>query len=170
MSENIVSRLSLSTLWVALGVILLLTIILVVVFKYRDRSSILDRVASAFKGIGDGVVVFKDIDGKGAFLLWNALLWCAYIGLNFLMFKAIPQLSHLGLVDAIFIAVIANVSSVVPVPGGVGAYHYFVALVLQALYLADWNMGMLYATMCHEINAIVVIVLGLISWIVPKRA
>ena len=79
-------------------------------------------------------------------------------------FKAVPMLDSLNIVDALFISAVGNIASVIPVPGGIGAYHYLVALSLQSIYAASWDTGILYATLCHETHAILILVLGIISY------
>jgi hypothetical protein len=79
-------------------------------------------------------------------------------------FKALPMLDSLTFVDALFISAVGNIASVIPVPGGIGAYHYLVALTLQSIYAATWDTGILYATLCHETHAILIIVLGILSY------
>jgi hypothetical protein len=39
-----------------------------------------------------------------------------------------------------------------------------VALSLQSIYAASWDTGILYATLCHETHAILILVLGIISY------
>ena len=85
--------------------------------------------------------------------------------MSWAVLKALPALSDLTMADALFISAVGNIASVVPVPGGIGAYHYMIALTLQAIYGATWDIGILYATMCHEIHALLIIVLGIISYV-----
>lgn len=80
------------------------------------------------------------------------------------MFKAVPNLSHLGFADAIFVSAIGNIASVIPVPGGIGAYHYLAALCLQSIYGTPWDIGILFATLNHELHAVLVAVLGALSY------
>ena len=84
--------------------------------------------------------------------------------MTYFIILAMPSLDGLGLADAVLISAMGNIASVIPVPGGIGAYHYIVALTLQALYGADWDTGVLFATLNHELHALLVIALGVISY------
>lgn len=70
----------------------------------------------------------------------------------------------MNLADAAFLSLVGNIASVVPVPGGVGAYHYLVAAAV-GLYGHSWETGILFATLNHEIHALLIIVLGIISYV-----
>jgi len=50
----------------------------------------------------------------------------------------------------------------VPAPGGMGAYHLFVAKALL-LYNIEYDSGITYATLTHESQTIMIIVVGIIS-------
>ena len=84
---------------------------------------------------------------------------------RYFMFLAVPPLSHLGLMDALVISGVGNIASVIPVPGGIGAYHYLVSLCLESLYGVQWETGILYATLNHELHAILIIVYGCLSYL-----
>ena len=99
------------------------------------------------------------------FLLCTLGIWLMYILMTWSIFRAVPALSHLSFADALFISSIGNFASVIPVPGGIGAYHYLVALSLQALYGASWETGILAATLNHELHALIIIVVGVVSYI-----
>ena len=87
-----------------------------------------------------------------------------YVCMSWSGLKALPMLDSLNFADALFISAVGNIASVIPVPGGIGAYHYLVSLTLQSIYSASWDTGILYATLCHESHAVLIILLGVISY------
>lgn len=102
--------------------------------------------------------------GKWLFAFWTVCIWLMYILMSYLVLLAVPDLAGLGFADALFISAIGNIASVIPVPGGIGAYHYLVALTLSSLYGAGWGTGILYATLSHELHAVLIIILGIASY------
>lgn len=48
--------------------------------------------------------------------------------------RAVSRLSELGTSDALFLMLVGSLSSLVPVPGGFGAFHYIVATALASVY------------------------------------
>lgn len=158
-------RMSFSIWWIVGGVVLLLAAFFWAVFHWKDSNKFCRKVAGVIKGFGAGFAALGKMENKWLFILQTVGIWVMYVLMSWAVLKALPALSGLTMADALFISAVGNIASVVPVPGGIGAYHYMIALTLQALYGATWDMGILYATMCHEIHALLIIVLGIISYI-----
>ena len=134
------------------------------VFRYRQRFRFCGKVADAITSVGRGFTSFARMERKGLFLLYTVLIWLMYLLMCFCILKAVPELSHLGLEDALFFAAVGNVASVIPVPGGIGAYHYLVALSVSTIYGGSWETGLLFATLQHELHAVLILVLGVLSY------
>ena len=69
----------------------------------------------------------------------------------------------MGAIDALFLMVVGGLGWVVPVQGGIGAYHFIVSLALLKVYAIPQTTGVVFATISHESQAIVMILCGLIS-------
>ncbi len=134
------------------------------VFRYRERVPLLGRIAARFAGFGDGFVSFFKMERKGVFFIYTALIWTMYLLMSWFVLKAIPELSGLGASDALFLSAVGNIASIIPVPGGIGAYHYLLRLTIVSIYGAAEESGLLFATLSHELHALLVIVLGLVSY------
>lgn len=135
------------------------------VFRFRSSSRLCGKIAGTAAGLWKGIASFAHIPNKWMFLLCTAGIWLMYLLMTWSVFRAVPALSHLGFVDALFISSVGNFASVIPVPGGIGAYHYLVALALQSLYGASWETGILAATLNHEMHAIIVLLTGAVSYV-----
>lgn len=135
------------------------------VWRFRKKSRVCGKIAGAAGGLWKGIASFAQIPDKWMFLLCTVGIWTMYLLMTWSVFQAVPALSHLGFIDALFISSVGNFASVIPVPGGIGAYHYLVALALQTLYGASWETGILAATLNHEMHAIVVLLTGAVSYI-----
>ena len=53
----------------------------------------------------------------------------------------------------------------VPVQGGLGAYHFIVSLALASVYGIAQTTGVVFATISHEAQALVMILCGVVSFI-----
>lgn len=152
--------------WGIMAVALLVAVILVIViFRLSRKSGFFSRVADKWRGFLQGLVSFTRMERKWAFGACTAGIWIMYVLMSWCALKAIPALSALTFTDALFISAAGNIASVIPVPGGIGAYHYLIALIVSSLYGASWDTGLLFATLNHESHAILVIILGVISYI-----
>ncbi len=146
------------------AVIAIIVLFVVASFRLRDRYKVMGKVADFFSGLAHGIKAFKDIRPFWRFLVYTILLWLMYLAMYMCIIRAIPALSALTLTDALFLAAVGNFASVIPVPGGLGAYHYLIALSLSGIYGLSWEIGILFATLQHELHAVVLILLGILSY------
>ena len=147
---------------ILLGVLLAGFIAAVILLRRRVRF--FGRIAGILKGLATGFASVARMKNKWPFLLSTVGIWAMYIAMMWCTIRALPQLDALGPVDAVFLSAVGNIASVIPVPGGIGAYHYLVALSVDSLYGASWETGILLATLGHEAHAILIIILGVISY------
>ena len=159
-------RLGSGMLWLLIGVLAaLLALFFFLVYRYRRRNRWCARIAATIKGLLTGFASVAKLEHKWAFVLTTVGIWTMYVLMLWCTLRALPLLDGLGMVDALFLSAVGNIASVIPVPGGIGAYHYLVALSIQSLYAAPWETGILVATLGHEAHAILIILVGVISYI-----
>lgn len=162
--QPLAGRLGFSLWWIVADVVLVLGGGLWAVFHWSGRNKFCGKVAGWIKGLGAGFASIGKMERKWLFALYTVGIWASYVAMSWSGLKAIPMLSDLTFTDAVFISAVGNVASVIPVPGGIGAYHYLIALTLQSIYGVTWDTGILFATLCHEAHAILIILLGVISY------
>lgn len=155
----------LSLLWVLAGVLLLLAAGVWALWHFRERNAFCGKIADKLKGFAGGMTSFVRMRKKWLFIIYTIGIWTMYVLMSYSIIKAMPELSHLGAADALFLCAIGNFASVIPVPGGIGAYHYLVALSLSGIYGVSWETGLLNATLNHELHAILILLLGAVSYI-----
>lgn len=155
----------LSLLWVLAGVMLLLAAGVWALWHFRERNAFCGKIADKLKGFAGGMTSFVRMRKKWLFIIYTIGIWTMYVLMSYSIIKAMPELSHLGAADALFLCAIGNFASVIPVPGGIGAYHYLVALSLSGIYGVSWETGLLNATLNHELHAILILLLGAVSYI-----
>ena len=61
--------------------------------------------------------------------------------------------------------IVGGLGWVVPVQGGLGAYHFIVSLALWSVYSIPQTTGVIFATISHESQALAMIICGIISLI-----
>ena len=152
-------------LWGLAFIVLAIVVFIVLVRKLRDRSKFFGKLNDILEGFLTGFKTFAQVKNKFLFLVYSVLIWIMYMLMSYFVLKAIPQLSGALLSDGLFVASLGNVASLVPVPGGIGAYHYLLKVSLMGLYGTTDEIGLLFATLCHELHAVLVIVLGVWSYI-----
>lgn len=154
---------SLSPIAIIFIIILLFAMLVFFIYLRKSENVISKKIASFFQGIVDGLKSVYKLEKRGLFIVYTFLLWFCYWMMTWLLCFTIPQTANLGMADGLFLLIIGSIGMAVPVQGGIGAYHYIVALGLT-IYGFDFNsVGLLYATIGHESQLIGEIILGIIS-------
>lgn len=163
--QPMAGRLGFSLWWIVAAVAIVIGGGLWAIFHWSGSNRFCGKAAGWIRGLGAGFASIGKMKHKWLFALYTVAIWASYVAMSWSGLKAVPMLSELTFTDAIFISAVGNIASVIPVPGGIGAYHYLVALTLQSIYGIVWETGILYATLCHEAHAILIILLGVISYV-----
>ena len=142
---------------------------LAVLWLLRDRHAFFRRIWGFVSGIFQGMISCLRMKGWWKFILYTLLVWgCYWMTCHCCLIAVqgrLPGFDAMTATDALFLMAVGSVSSVVPVPGGFGAYHYLISLALANLYGIPAEYGLVWATLNHESQALVQIVCGGASWI-----
>lgn len=156
-------------LWWALGGLAAVTLAVVFLsWKLREKGGVWGRIWGFLSGIGHGLLSFRQMRHAWLFFLYTAVIWVLYWVMSASIVWALQDIeafAHLTLTDAFFLMIAGSISSVVPVPGGFGAYHGVVAGALHSIWKMPMGTGMVYATLNHESQVLTQAVCGLVSYI-----
>jgi hypothetical protein len=78
---------------------------------------------------------------------------------------ALPETAVLKPIDGLFVLIVGSFGFILPAQGGIGAYHLIATLALS-LYDVPREAGLTYATITHGAQMIMLIVLGIISFMI----
>lgn len=148
----------------AVGCVLICLFCTLIILFRRSSNRIFGKIAGFFKGLWSGATTCFRMRRKGFFLVLTALLWLMFLFMSWFIIEAVPFDSELRLADALFIMLVGSLAGIVPVPGGFGAFHYLVAIALQAVYSIPFEMGIIFATLSHESQAFTTLVCGGVSY------
>ena len=164
MWRPIEDSLNFSMWWVVAATVLVLAVGCLAIWKYRDRSRVYSKAISILKGILDGFTSAFRMDGKLMFLLYTILIWGMYWLMAVCTMYAIPDLGYLNAVDALFLMIAGSFGWLVPVPGGFGSFHFIVSLALSTIYGIPAGLGVIFATLSHESQAVTMVLCGGLSY------
>lgn len=127
--------------------------------------------AGIIRGIKSGFVMKR----KGAFAGYTLALWFLYWSTSWCTILAFQAVASLSPLDALFLMVVGSLGWLVPVQGGIGAFHFVVSLALTSVYALGQTQSMAFATISHESQAVAMILFGLYSmarvgWVTKKTA
>lgn len=147
------------------ALVLVFALVVILAVRLRDRSKLFGLVFNFLKGLLDGFKSFLAMDRKWLFVLYTLVIWACYWFQIVIALAAMPALAGLGLSDALFLMLAGSLASVAPAPGGFGAFHYVIALAVSSLYGFPWELGMAFAVLAHETQALTMIITGGASYV-----
>ena len=133
-------------------------------YKYKWVEKLYRRFQQLNRTLLDGLMSLRNVDNWWLFAVWTGLIWIGYTLLMYLPFWMFDLQStyNLTMLDAVSIMAIASIGIVIPSPGGVGTYHYFVKQALLFLASVPALTGLAYALVTHAVMMLVVLLVTLI--------
>lgn len=160
--------------------VMVILIFLVYVFKNKIKQlSFYQKVIDFIDGLKEGFKSIKKIKNKSSFWFHTFSIWIMYFLMTYICFHAIPETSHLGVSDGLFLLVLGGIGMVIPAPGGMGSYHLIVMIGLVALQIPEgvlsikpydeYNPAMLFPFVVHTAQTFVAIIMGSIGFLMLFR-
>lgn len=160
------SRFSTGLIIIAASAFAASLIFLYIIYKYRQSHPILRKITNIAKGVLKGLLSGFRMPQKWLFLTYTVLLWVCYWLMSYTSIMAFPSISDgLGASDALFLMMVGSFGWVIPVQGGIGAYHLIISLALASVYGISQTTGVIFATISHESQALTMLLCGVISLI-----
>lgn len=160
------SRLSTGLLIIAASAFAASLIFLYIIYKYRQSHPILRKITNIVKGVLKGLLSGFRMPQKWLFIIYTVLLWVCYWLMSYTSIMAFPSINQgLGASDALFLMMVGSFGWVIPVQGGIGAYHLIISLALASVYGISQTTGVIFATISHESQALTMLLCGIISLI-----
>lgn len=172
-------NLSLGTLLLIVIAVFALAVWLII--HFRDRHPFFTKLYNPMMGIWHGVISCFRMKSWWKFATYSLLIWACYwmmsagvlwavqgvdsSGLSDSMAGTIGLMAGMGLEDALFLMLVGGISSLVPVPGGFGAFHYLVSLAMLTIYGIPVEVGVIFATLSHESQIVTEILCGGFSYV-----
>ncbi len=150
--------------WIILAIAVAGTAGIYTTYIYKDSNSFCGKVWGIFRGLWQGFASCLKMERKWLFFAYTALIWMLYWLMAASTMWAAPFLGGLDLIDALFLSLVGGLGFAVPVPGGIGAFHFIISMTLATMYGIPVEMGIVYATLSHTSQAITQILFGLGSY------
>lgn len=148
------------TLYILIGVLVLL-VALFFLFKKRIPKIILS-IKQIISGIWEGVISATKLKQHNLFFLYSFGIWFLYLLATYVGLHATAG-TESSFATAISCLAYASIGMILT-PGGIGAYAYFMAKVLE-LNGVDYTLGLANGTLQWFSQFLIVVVLGGISLI-----
>ncbi len=123
------------------------------------------KLVGVLKGFMEGLNTIRKLKSKGWFIGHTIILWGCYTLMAFFCFFCFDFSSHMNMLQGITIMIFGGLGFIVPVQGGIGAYHYIVTQTMMVYGLSQQD-GLSFATICHGAQTMAVIVFGTLCFLI----
>ena len=158
------ASLNFSIWWIVALLVLMAALSVYSVWRFRNANAFCAKVVGILRGILQGFASCLKMEKKWLFFAYTALIWMTYWFMASCTMWAAPFLEELDMIDALFLSLVGGLGFAVPVPGGIGAFHFIIGVALSVIYGLPMEMGIIYATLSHTSQAITQILFGLGSY------
>jgi len=156
-------QISLSTI-IAAAVIAMTTFICLKFLFENNHSKPINRIKTFLKGLGEGILSFKSMTNKGAFLLHTVFIWIMYVAMFYVIKWTVPEVENLGL-SALLPAFVIGGLTISATNGGIGIYPFSVALMLSAFGISN-ESGLAFGWIVWTSQTLMIILFGSLSFFV----
>lgn len=148
-----------------IGVLGMLFIVLLFIYRQRlYKYKLFKKFSDIVKGILEGLKTVMKLERKWEFLFHTLFIWVNYALMTWVVVFALPGITDsLTIIDGIFLLVAGSMGMIVPVQAGIGAFHWIISRALHFVYGLDLSEGLVFATLQHESQTLLILVLGSIS-------
>lgn len=144
--------------------LLVLAIVFFFILLKKKSWGISVRIYNVYTDMKSGILSIKSLENKTGFLISSVLIWAFYGLSTYLCFFALGSTSGLDLMAALSVLVFSSLGMIVPVQGGIGAFHWLVSEGLT-IYDIQKSDGLAYALLIHSSQTLIILLVGSISLI-----
>ncbi len=161
--------------WVVTGLIVILALVIVMIFSAGKTERALHRLAAkwpenikrpVYRAASEFASGLRGVRASGAVpvVIGTIGIWIFYVLSMYAWLFAFPDrsIAMVGIIGAFFLRVVSGIAFLVPTPGGVGSYHYFISQALFRIFSVPLASAIAYATVTHAAFDLLTTILGLI--------
>ena len=144
-------------IWLMIGFLAIAAI----VWIFRNKITKIPlavKIIGLVKGLIEGALSVTKVKNGGLVIFHSIFIWLMYYLTMYFAMLAFPETSHLGPNVALAMLLISSLGMIIPVPGGLGAYHYLVSNGL-AFYGITLGGGVIFAFISHTLQMVEIIIL-----------
>jgi hypothetical protein len=152
--------------WIVLVAVLIITFFIIhFILRKFSATPFMRKIKKLLRGVIRGVKTISRMKDRWFYLFHTLFIWGMYFLMTYLLVFAFPSTAHLKPIDGLILLVIGGIGMSVPVQGGIGVFHWIVSLGLVKLYNIPEVDSVAYATVSHESQAALAILLGAFSFL-----
>ncbi len=158
----------LDNLPIFLGGIALFLIFLLFLFKRFRNHGLVNKIQSFARQLYSGIKSVASLKNPAGFWASSVLIWVIYFLTMYTVSLGIQSTANLTPGQVLLVMVMGSIGMIAPVQGGIGTFHALVAYILIQFGVSESD-GKIFAAIIHGTQVILILVVGLISWIMMTR-
>ncbi len=143
------------------GILLVVIVIIRMLLRKYDQIKIVHKIHAVFSGILQGLLSVKDMKHKWQFIFCSIGIWALYLLGTWVGFYGTTGTAGLPFEAAVSALAFASIGMILT-PGGIGAYAFFMAKILQQNGIS-FEIGFANGTMQWFAQFIIIIIVGFLS-------
>lgn len=164
----ITGGMKISLIYLLSALLLLGMLVIILLYVYRDKLKkykFFNKLYRLVEGLIEGLVAGFKMKKIWTFIIYTIIIWTCYWFMSLATIYAIPEAAGLDGMDALFLMLVGGLGWIVPVQGGIGAFHFILSLALASIYGIPQTEGVIFATISHESQSFTMLLCGFISLI-----
>lgn len=155
-ADNLMSILTSVWMYMALGIIVLVIVLGLTVFR---EISVMKKIRGFFLTVKQDIKLITGMKEKKRIIMYTIVLWLAFYLYFYICFYAFDFTRGLGFLAGWIVFAMCNVGIAVPVQGGIGAWHFMVISSLVILGVS-YNEASAFAGAVFMIQSVWIILCG----------
>ena len=158
--------------YILAGIIALLCLGLYFFRKKLRHTLLYHKVKDFLSGMFEGVKSITKLPHKWAFILYTLFIWVMYYLMIYFMSFAFEQTKTLSAANILYLMTVGGLAQLVPVQGGIGAYHTAMKIGIPILGIAAItpDLAMAFATLNHATQTLMQVTTGAFALMMISRA
>lgn len=154
--------------WFIIGFGIVFSVLFGAFFFLRHKIahlSIYQKIKELVLKFWDGIKTISQLKRMWEFIFHSIFIYAMYFVMIYVAFFAFETTKELGLLTGLTVFVMAGLGMVIPVPGGIGAWHWLVTRTLFIYGVTIEPNGNAFALVVHTSSSLMLIVVGFIGLI-----
>lgn len=151
-----------SLLPLAIGALIIGGLALFLLYRLRDRFSILSKIYDFIKGTVEGVLSLRKLKRRFLFIGHTLFIWVMYLLMSYLPFLAFTETAELDFVKGMFVFILGGIGMTIPTPGGIGSYHAIIIEGMTQVLETSREVATAFAFSVHGTITLFTITAGII--------
>ncbi len=157
-----------SYVWLYVSIALLVLVVIIYNFfsDYIQETKVFIKAKNLLQNVKEGLKTVRKLQSFNAFLFHTFLIWLCYYLMMYFGFKVFDFTADLSPVIALSIFVLGSLGMIIPAPGGIGSFHFFVISGLLFYMPNDPDVkekAAAFALLIHGVQTLFIMISGIIS-------